>query len=213
MKKASRYFAEIFSLACCLGLVSVYRAAAQETTPEQSGEVVEGRPAESPRAAQTRGLNNKLLLLHLQMQTASPSEMYFIRDQAAPVIAQRAAALTALIKENPRAALTFAFSPELLDDLAKKFPQAAAILERHGTWSGPVEVWVVDHRAPAHSETTVQMKVGAEWLDVHFAGRAPANLISGASLRATGVRVGSAIVASDSTVQASTTTLAGRDEQ
>jgi gametolysin peptidase M11/MG2 domain-containing protein len=36
MRKAKRYFAEIFSLACCLGLMFAYRAGAQESAPEQS---------------------------------------------------------------------------------------------------------------------------------------------------------------------------------
>jgi hypothetical protein len=213
MRKSPSYFAKVFSLACCLGLMTAFRAAAQESAPEQSAEVVEGRPAESPRAAQTRTLNNNLLLLHSQMQAASPSEVYFIRDQAAPLIAQRAAALTALIEENPRAALTFAFSPELLDDLAKKFPQAASMLESHATWQGPIEVWVTEYAKPAHSKTTVRMKVSGRWMDLHFAGKVPANLESGAMLQATGIQVGSAIVASNSVVQPGATTSTRRDEQ
>jgi M6 family metalloprotease-like protein len=41
MRKAPRYFASIFSLGCCLGLMTTLRAEAQESTPEQSGEQVQ----------------------------------------------------------------------------------------------------------------------------------------------------------------------------
>jgi len=153
------------------------------------------------------------------MQQAQAGEAESIRDQAKTVITERAATLTALIEENPRAALSFAFSPELLADLAAKFPESAGLLETHGTWQGAIEVWVADYPPPTgsriglYSKTTVRMNVGGEWLEVHFAGQSSANLQSGATLQAIGVQVGSAIVASSATAQASTTTSSGRDEQ
>src|SRR5438128_4393685 len=73
---------------------------------------------ESPAAARVRALNNSLLRLHGQMQQAGPSDAALLRSQAAPVLSQRAAALTYLISTDPRAGLSFAFSPELLADLA-----------------------------------------------------------------------------------------------
>src|SRR5712675_1469669 len=89
-----------------------------------------GSPHESERAAQVRALNNSVLQLHGQMQE-NVSGAAGVHSQAAIVLAQRAATLQALIQEDPHAALSFAFSPELLEDLAIKFPEAANLLEKH----------------------------------------------------------------------------------
>src|SRR5438445_2333365 len=107
------------------------------------GAVAQGRGSSSSsshereRAAQVRALNNSVLQLHGQMQE-NASGAGSIRGQAATVLAQRAAALQTLIQEDPHAALTFAFSPELLADLAAKFPDSAAQLESHTTLSGSI---------------------------------------------------------------------------
>src|SRR5881409_1156925 len=100
------------------------------------------RNEESQAAAHMRGLNNSLLRLHGQMQQAGPNDVRLLRSQAATVIAQRAAALSKLIESNPHAALSFAFSPELLADLTRKFPKSAALLESHMTVSGAVELLI-----------------------------------------------------------------------
>src|SRR5438094_280728 len=127
MRLVIRWFAATCSLLCFLGGLAATPAGAQESAP-----------AASPRAMRVRALNNSLLLLHGQMEEGAPSNRAdSIRSEAATVIAQRAAALTALIKENPRQALSFAFSPDLLADLKAKFPQSAGLLESHGTWQGP----------------------------------------------------------------------------
>src|SRR5215469_4027031 len=68
---------------------------------------------ESGRAAQVRALNNNVLQLHGQLQE-NASGAGTVRSQAATVLAQRAAALQTLMQREPRAALTFAFSPDLL---------------------------------------------------------------------------------------------------
>jgi hypothetical protein len=74
----------------------------------QSGHQQGQNLPESAKAAQVRPLNNALLQLHGQIQEGSPSDASGLRSQAAPVIAERAAALKSLIEENPRAALSFA---------------------------------------------------------------------------------------------------------
>src|SRR5260370_23328313 len=94
-----------------------------------------GSSHESDRAAQVRTLNNSVLQLHGQMQE-NASGAAGIHSQAAIVLAQRAAALQTLIQEDPHTALTFAFSPELLADLAAKFPSSAAELESHTPLTG-----------------------------------------------------------------------------
>src|SRR6266568_426625 len=93
---------------------------------------------DSPAAARLRVLNNSLLRLHGKMQQGSPSNIGQLRGQAAAVIAQRAAALSNLCQNDPHAALSFAFSQELLTDLEAKFPQSASRLESHTTVSGPI---------------------------------------------------------------------------
>ena len=81
-----------------------------------------------------RALNNRVLQFHSQMRGAGASQAAQIRSQAAPVLAERATALSALVKSNPSAALSLAFSQDLLNDLAQKFPGSANSLEEQGTW-------------------------------------------------------------------------------
>jgi M6 family metalloprotease-like protein len=160
------------------------------------------RKTESPSAVHMRGLNNTLLRLHGQMQQAGPNDVRQLRSQAAMVIAQRSAALTNLIENEPHAALTFAFSPELLADLAAKFPQSASRLESHTAVSGPVERWTVDYPGLKSSRTWLTMRLGETKLNLHFAYQEPPNLKSGDVVQATGVVVGSEMaVETSATVQ------------
>src|SRR5438128_11298174 len=143
---------------------------------------------ESERAAQVRALNNSVLQLTGQMQE-NASGAAGTRGQAASVLAQRAAALQTLIQENPHAALSFAFSPELLADLATKFPGSVAQLESHATLSGTIEHWTFDNADQKTSHSEYRMKVGTQSLSLHFAGREP-NLTKGNAFRVSGVVVG-----------------------
>ncbi len=145
---------------------------------------------ESSTAAHVRSLNNALMRIHGQMQQAGSHDVALLRGQAATVIGQRAAALSKLIETNPRAALSFAFSPELLADLAAKFPNAAAQLESHATLTGPIEHWIADYPDRTY-RSLFKMRVGQQMLSLHFAGQEPANLKSGEALEVTGVVVGS----------------------
>src|SRR5438552_4264880 len=157
---------------------------------------------ESQAAAHMRGLNNSLLRLHGQMQQARPNDVRLLRSQAASVIAQRAAALSKLIQSNPRTALSFAFSPELLADLASKFPDSSTLLESQATVSGPVEHWIVDN-ADKTSRSLFHMNASGRVLNLYFAGPEP-NLKTGDVVQATGVVVGSEMAVSVSnTVQSS----------
>ncbi len=155
---------------------------------------------EKPAAARMRALNNSLLELHGQMQRAAPNEVALLHSQAAKVIAERAAALSALIQQDARQGLSFAFSPELLADLATKFPNSARLLESHVTVSGPVEHWIIDYPDKSY-RSLVRVKVGGKTLNLYFAGHEP-NLKTGDVVQATGVVVGSEMaVSTSSTVQ------------
>lgn len=161
---------------------------------------------EAALAARVRALNNSVLQLHGQMQDASPNGADAIRGQAGPVLAQRAAALTRLIQTDPHAALTFAFSPELLADLAAKFPQSGTLLESHATFAGPVEHWIFDGADHQTSTESWRMSVGGRSLNLHFAGPAP-NLKSGEQLEAAGVLVGSEMAVSATRIVTTSSTL------
>src|SRR5713226_5161135 len=73
----------------------------------------EARVQQLNRAVHVRQLNNEPLRIHGEMQQISPDQWEALREEAAPVLAQRFAALSELIQRNPEEALKFAFSPEL----------------------------------------------------------------------------------------------------
>ncbi len=155
---------------------------------------------ESPAAAHMRSLNYAVLQLHGQMQRAAPHEEGLLRSQAATALAERAAALSDLIENNPYDALSFAFSPELLAELATKLPQAAARLESHTTVSGPVKHWIADDPDQT-SRSWWQMDAGGRRLNLYFAGPEPGSLTSDEVLEATGVVAGSNMAVETSVVR------------
>lgn len=131
-----------------------------------SGVFAQGNSHESSRAAQVRALNNSALQLHSQAQgNASTAGLH---GQAATVLAQRAAALQQLMQENPHAALTFAFSPDLLADLASKFPQASSQLESHVTLNGTVERSIADSADMKSSKESWYLNTGVSRFELHF---------------------------------------------
>ncbi|HEY6129619.1 MAG TPA: NEW3 domain-containing protein [Candidatus Acidoferrum sp.] len=161
-----------------------------------SGAFAQGNSAlhESQRAAQVRALNNSVLQLHGQIQE-NASGTAAIRGQAATVLAKRAAALQALIQENPHSALSFAFSPELLADLATKFPDSAAYLESHVTASGAIEHWVMDSPDLKTSAESWFIGSGGTKLNLHFSGTERPDMKTSA-VTIEGVRVGSDVAVS-----------------
>lgn len=189
MSRILRWSAATCCLVCLLGS-SRLLGTAQESVAGQSEAVAENSARESPKAGRVRGLNNSLLLLHGKMQQVAPNEAELIRSQAATVIVARAAALSALIEQDPRTALSFAFSPELLADLVAKFPQSASLLESHLTVRGKLEHWIADGPDFKSSRSYFILKMGQQTLNLRFAGPVP-NLKQGELLEATGVVIGS----------------------
>ena len=141
---------------------------------------------DTPAAARVRTLNNSLLNLHAQMQQSGANSRW-LRGQAAAVIAQRAATMASLIQNEPKAALRFAFSPELLADLSAKFPQSSSSLESHATITGPVLHWIADYPHSQTAKSVWQMNVQGKRLTLYFAGKEPANFRSGDLLQVNGV--------------------------
>ena len=149
-------------------------------------------------------LNNALLRLHGEMQSAAPDGAADVRRQAAAVIEQRAAVLSDLIQQDPRQALSLAFSADLLADLASKFPESASLLETQGTWQGPVEYWIADYPDGSH-KTVRRLNLDQETVELQFTGPEPAGLTSGSLLVAEGVRLGNVVAVSSASLPAETT--------
>src|SRR5206468_10212979 len=110
------------------------------------------------------------------------------------------AALRDLIRSDPAQALSLALSPETLAELAAAFPESAFSLESYGTWQGPIERWVADSADLKWSRTLTRMNIGAQALDLYFAGPEPAGLTSGSMLQVTGVQVGATAAVTGSSI-------------
>jgi len=145
---------------------------------------------ESQRAAHLRALNNSILQLHGQVQENATS-LGALRGQAAQVLAQRASALETLIEEDPHAALTFAFSADLISDLVEKFPGSALQLESHVTLNGTIEHWITDSADLKSSREAWFLNAGGSRLELHFGTQQRPAPNSGPVLTIEGVRLGS----------------------
>ena len=166
------------------------------TTLAQTGQ----NHGDTALAAKVRALNNQLLQLHAQFQQGlSGNGAAAARSQAATVIAARAAALQSLIQQDPRAALSFAFSPELLADLATKFARSSSMLESRATVTGQPQRWIADSIDLKTSHSYFILKTASQSLTLHFAGAEP-TLKPGESLKAVGILVGSEMAVSSATV-------------
>ena len=147
-----------------------------------------------------RDLNNEVLRLRGEMQRVSAGEAAELRRRAVAAISARASELKMVIERDPAQALSIAFAPDLLADLAAKFPEAASQLESHGTWSGPVNRWIMDYRNGSSLSLT-RMRAGDQTLDLYFSRSEPAGCQSGDVLEATGVRVDSKVAVSEARLQ------------
>lgn len=154
-------------------------------------------------AGRLRALNAQLLQLHGLVQNAGAGEAAALRSQAAPVIEQRAQALSALIQQNTREALTLAFSEDLLADLGNSFPASAGRLESHGAWEGVIDYLVTMDFDLVNYTSSRKMHAGSELLEIHFAGTEPNGLKSGDRLSVQGVRAGNQVAAANGNITAS----------
>lgn len=157
--------------------------------------------AQPPRPERMRELNNEVLQFHSLRQGG-------LADKAASVaIARRAEAMAGLIRRDPAAALAFAFSPDLLADLAGKFPDSAQLLESQGAWNGTMESFVLDGPDGSHRTRHV-LRTGAGDLELYFAREEPAAQTCGRAVSVQGVRLDGQVAVSmtAATAPAATTT-------
>ncbi len=108
----------VFASSAIIAIISLFFSVGGASA--QGSAAISGSSHESERAAQVRALNNSVLQLHGQMQE-NASGSAGVRGQAAIALAQRATKLAALIQENPRAALSFAFSRTSLPTSPQSF--------------------------------------------------------------------------------------------
>jgi len=156
---------------------------------------------DTPGAALVRDWNNEVMRLHGEMQ-ADNSEA--ARSEFARVIALRAAALRALIQEDPGQAVSFALSAQTLAELAAALPESASDLESYGTWLGSVQRWVFDNKDNSHRTVTL-IKAGEQSLELYFAGAEPSESTVGRVLKVEGLKVGATVAATTAAWAASTT--------
>ena len=151
-------------------------------------------------AAHLQSLNNSLLLLHGQLQAAEASQQASLHSQASQVIAERFAALQALIAQDPAAALQLAFDENLLAALAAAFPQSAAQLESQVTLEGPVEYVILDDPTLLRHRVDIKMQVAGSELNIHFTEHEPGWLKCSDIVRVSGIRAGAEVAAADGEV-------------
>jgi M6 family metalloprotease-like protein len=161
--------------------------------------------AEPAAAANVRNLNNATLRLLDQSRKSSATEKALLKTQAAALLKKRAAALQALIKSDPKRALTFSFSPELLADLQSSLSADAATLESHVRTRGKVEHWIYE-MVDKTSRSELRMTIQGQAVRLHFAGQSP-TVDSSDILELSGVAIGTEMAVSTATVVRSTSAI------
>lgn len=154
-------------------------------------------------AAQVRSLNNSVLELHGQLQSAGPGAAAGLRAQGDALLAQRAAALGALIQEDTEQALELAFDDNVVATLSAAFPQSAASLESHGVFEGPIEYVILDDHTLGRHRVDIRMEVAGQSSFVHFPEHEPDWLKCGDILRVEGIKVGAQVAAANGSVSGS----------
>ena len=146
---------------------------------------------------QLNGLNNALLTLYGQTLGASPADAAEARRQAVDVIEERAAALEALVQEDPEAALAAGFSSDLLETLSNAFPDSANGLESRGTWTGTYEVEIGDNEQLGAADETRGLRIGTQRINLFFASDDDPE--PGSTVEAAGMLAGESLATSSTT--------------
>ncbi|MBF8305578.1 MAG: assoc protein, partial [Acidobacteria bacterium] len=158
---------------------------------------------QNEQAALVRSLNNSVLQIHGQLQSAGQGAAAGLRAQGETLLAQRSAALSALIEQDASQALQLAFSDDLLATLAAAFPQSAASLESRGAFEGPIEYVILDDHTLGRHRVDIRMDVAGQTFDIHFPEHEPGGMKCGDILRVNGVKAGTQVAAADGNVTSS----------
>jgi M6 family metalloprotease-like protein len=156
-----------------------------------------------------RELNTEVVKLFGQVKKAKKAEAANIRAMGNAAIKSRASALNELFEDNPKEAMSLAFSKDLLADIALAFPDSASELEEHGSWQGPAEYFVIDAADLKSSQAKIRIGAGGAKLNVSFTGALPRGLKCGSVLKVDGVRMQTSIAAMGGTVNNTSLSAAG----
>ena len=184
-----------------LATLLVARPVAFSQTANSRDQARVSRQQEHPAAARLRSLSNDVLRINAALQSTAPDRSETLRQAGAHEIEDRAAALRALIRQDPDQALALAFPSRALEDLAAGFPRSAPLLESRGNWRGILEFWIEDN-TDGTFQARAKMWTGNETLEIHFAGEP--EVADGQILSVNGIRLGNMIAAS-AKVEADTT--------
>ncbi len=140
----------------------------------QSERLTAGERAHAERAAaaalQLRELTAKALESHAEIQRLGERDRTSARATALERLKARAAAFRTLMREDPAEALSQSLSEETLRQLSAAVPEAADLLETHGSWQGTVQTRVFDHPDMQTHEVVHRLNTGSQTLDVYLAG-------------------------------------------
>lgn len=147
--------------------------------------------------ARLRGLNGQAVSLLARYQRGDAGERSQARAEAARLLAERRAALDALIAANPKDALRLAFAQDLLGEMSAAFPDAAMNLEARGRWQGTLELIIQDGVDLTSSKEFFRIHSGGRAMEVVSTGRATGDFKCNDTVAAAGVRSGDKIVAGE----------------
>lgn len=131
------------------------------------------------------------------------------RDAAAmnALLKKRAQLLTDLMEQNPGAAVHAALSGKARHDLVSRFPDAEALLEQSGEWTGPLMTSVADDLTHGRSWTMRVMHIAGHSVRLYWDSPAAAQCSPSATVQ--GIRLGNRIAAVSGQVTTDDTSVPG----
>lgn len=165
------------SLTCVAALLS---AVLLSNTVKITAQVAAPGPADNLTVA--------LLAMHKQYQAASPDARKALDPQFIKLASQRQQMLGSLIQTDPAEVLRVVIPNEVS---ARMPASVQSLVEKKIQTQGTLEVTVEDGKSSAKLHHYVKTSTGR--LELKFAGHAPTNLLTGASVKVQGVQVGNTL--------------------
>ena len=163
----------------------------------QSSERSQAASATASQAAEARAeqLTNALLRLNEQYRVAAPSNKSTLLNELAMVAAERRDLLSALVLTNPAAVLKVSLPENIRAGLAAPV-QASS--EQTFSARGVLKILYADYGSAGtgltHGKLSYHLQTASERLSLHFAFKPPTHLLTGATVRVHGTRIGNSVV-------------------
>jgi len=116
------------------------------------------------------------------------------------LLKERARLLTELMERNPRAAVELALPDALRQDLVRRVPEAATLLEEQGQWTGPLATSVADDFAHGRSWLSRVMRIKGQTVSLYWDSPPVDGCAPSATVR--GIRLGRRIAVGSGEVTA-----------